>query len=101
MNDKRNKQQIKNSVLAEYFYMHKTQISRHLKSGLRLDYIYIVLNRPDLTTKEKRNYIFNTSMSFSMKENIWSRYQGDYGFAYCQQKSNSLEFEIIQEGGAV
>jgi len=81
-------------ILIDFFSMHRTAIYRHIKRGLRLDYIYIVLNRPELTTKEKRDYIYKTSMSFGMKENIWSRYQGDYGFLYCQDKSNSLEFRV-------
>lgn len=85
---------VKTSILVEYFQMPRSIVNRHLKSGLRLDYCYLVLNRIDLSTKEKRNYIFNTSMSFSMKENIWNRFQGDYGFAYCKQKSNSIEFRV-------
>jgi hypothetical protein len=87
-------QLVSTDILTDFFSMHLTQVSRHLKSGLRLDNIYIVLNRPDLTTKEKRDYVFRCSMSFSMKENIWNRFQGDYGYAYCKQKSNSLEFRV-------
>lgn len=94
MKQKNNKYRVKTSLLVDFFSMPLSVVNRHLRSGLRLDCLYIVLNRPDLTTKQKRDFVFNTSMSFSMKENIWNRFQGDYGFAYCKQKSNSLEFRV-------
>jgi|LGVF01.2.fsa_nt_gb hypothetical protein len=95
------KKLVNTHTLADFFGMGTMDTNRHIKNGLRLDYIYIVLNREDLTIKQKRNYIKNTSMSLGMQENIWNRYQGDYGFLYCKQKSNTLDVLIQQEGGTI
>jgi len=88
------KKVIKIDVLADFFGMEKVDIGKAFAKGYRLDYVYIVFNRDDLTIREKKTYLYKTSMSESFKNNIWQRFSGDYWFAYCKNKSNSLEVTI-------
>lgn len=77
-------------------------MNKHIAKGNRLDLVYSVLSNANLTTKEKRDYLYNnTSLSLGMKNNLFERYMGDYGFSYCKTGSYSLEFKIHQEGGQV
>jgi len=94
MKHKYTKKLIDIKELADFFGMEKVDIGKHFAKGNRLDYIYIVLNRDDLTTREKKTYLYKTSMSEAFKDNIWQRFSGDYWFAYCRGKSKSLEFRI-------
>lgn len=88
--------------IAEFFSMKPIDVYKNIYKGNRLDLVYTVLSNDKLTTKQKRTYLFyNTSMSEKMKDKLWERYFGDYGYAYCKATSISLEFEIIQEGGSV
>ena len=90
------------NIIADFFSMQPIDVYKHIAIGNRLDLVYTVLNNDSLTTKQKRTYLFyNTSLSLGMKNKLWERYNGDYGFSYCQSTSMSLEFEIIQEGGSV
>lgn len=88
------KKLISTRELADFFSMHNVDVYRCLRMGLRLDYVYIVFNRDDLTIKEKREWLYKTSMSKRKKDNIFERCMGDYGFLYNRSKSKSLEFRI-------
>ena len=102
MKRKYTKSSIDTRKIADFFGMQRIDVNKHIAKGNRLDLVYSVLSNDDLTTKEKRTYLFhNTSLSLGMKNNLWERYCGDYGYAYCKSGSYSLEFEIIQEGGQV
>ena len=102
MGRKSNKKTYDPDKIADFFGMDKIYIRRHIANGKRLDLVYLVLSNDDLTIKEKRDYLFyKTSLSSNMKINLWERFTGDFGYNYCKSGSYSLEFEIIQEGGAV
>ena len=102
MKRKYNKKLYDSNKIADFFSMTNLDVYKHIKKGNRLDLVYKVLNNDNLTLKEKRAYLFyNTSLSLGMKNNLWERYTGDYGYAYCKSGSYSLEFKIIQEEGQV
>ena len=100
MKRKYNKTLIDTRKIADFFGMAHIDVYKHIKKGNRLDLVYSVLSNDDLTIKEKRTYLFhNTSLSLGMKNNLWERFTGDYGFEYCKTGSNSLDVLIQQEGG--
>ena len=102
MKRKYNRSLIDTRLIADFFGMSRSDVNKHLAKNRRLDLIYKVFNNDNLTTKEKRTYLYhNTNMSLEMKNNLWERFNGDYGYNYCKTGSMSLDFEILQEGGAV
>ena len=102
MKRKYNRVLIDTRIISDFFGMSRIDVNKHIAKGNRLDLVYSVLNNDSLSIKEKRTYLFhNTSLSLGMKNNLWERFTGDYGYAYCKSGSYSLEFEIIQEGGQV
>jgi len=102
MKRKYNKSLIDTNLIADFFSMSRIDVNKHIAKNRRLDLIYKVFTNDNLTTKEKRTYLYhNTNLSLEMKNNIYERFMGDYGFSYCKTGSMSLDFEIIQEGGAI
>ncbi len=99
---KQSKSIIDPKEIAKFFDMELQNIHKHIAKGFRLDLIYIVFNDDKLTTKQKRTYLYhNTSLSLGMKNSLFERYIGDYGYAYAKSGSYSLDFEIHQERGTV
>lgn len=66
---------VPNYTIAAYLDMNPTNVSRYIKRGDRMDLVYAVLTRTDLTDKQKKNYIMGTSLSEYFKSKIWRVYQ--------------------------
>jgi hypothetical protein len=89
----KNKSLIDTKLIADFFGMSRLVVNKHLAKKSPLDLIYIVFNDDNLTTREKRTYLYhNTDLTLNMKNNLWERFNGDYGFEYCKTGSMSLEF---------
>ena len=66
---------VTNFVIGNYFGIHHTVARQHIIArGNRLDLVYVVLNRRDLTDKQKRAYIMGTSLTELMKQKVWTRF---------------------------
>lgn len=75
------RQKIKTRVLAKYFNVDTTTINRNIRQGNRYDLLYCILTKEDLTRRQKKTFVFNTSMSLEMKNAVWNRYLETTGIA--------------------
>ena len=75
--------------MAEFFYVHSTVLSVHMKKGVPFVEIYKTLISTKLTRREKKDYIYGLKNPFgadkkdewnNFQDNIWERLQGDRGF---------------------
>ena len=85
---------VSTNKIADFFGMSRTDVNKNIAKGNRLDLVYSVLSKDNLTLSQKKDYLRNTSLSEGMKNNLFERYMGDYGFEYCRTGSNSLEVRI-------
>ena len=79
-------------LLVDFYDLNRGDILRHINMWKRLDFIYIIFTSKKYSIREKRDYLMKTSLSDKMKNTIFERFTGDYGFKYCKQKSHSREF---------
>ena len=77
---------IRKTTLKDFFGMSSKDVSLYFSKGCYLDFIYIVLNRDDLTRAEKKKYIYSLSITEEIKDNLWQRFCGDFWFKYCKNK---------------
>lgn len=88
-------EKVKTKLLVSYFNIAHATVTAHIRRGNRLDLVYVVLNRPELTDKQKENYVLKTSMTDYMKLKVLAAYIDN------KSKPQPLEFPVIQERGIV
>ena len=66
---------VRQKEVAAYFNMNQSITSQHIRNGNRLDYVYIVFSRQELSDAQKEDYLIRTSLSEYMKKKLWAIYQ--------------------------